>query len=120
MTRGTGDSPVSSERKTRAGRPCYSMTFARAIRTLLAIASLLIVVWAFFDVTHRAIVKHHREHERPITLTLLHWGDKAEDVIVQDLVDRYMAEHPNVYIIRINPSYNSFRPKLKTMLAAGT
>jgi len=96
------------------------MTLARAIRMLLAIASLLIVVWAFFDVTHRAIDKHRREHERPITLTLIHWGDKAEDVIVQKLVDHYMEQNPNVYIIRINPSYNNFRPKLKTMMAAGT
>jgi ABC-type glycerol-3-phosphate transport system substrate-binding protein len=96
------------------------MTIARATRLLLAFASLLIVVWSFWDVTVRAIAKHRLEHSRPITLTLLHWGDKAEDVIVNDLIASYEREHPNVHIIRINPTYLSFRPKLKTMMAAGT
>src|SRR5439155_3490272 len=96
------------------------MTLARAIRILLAVASLLIVVWSFFDVTHRAIEKHRREHTRPIRLTLLHWGDKAEDVIVEDLIKSYEADHPAVHIIRINPTYDHFREKLKTMMAAGT
>src|SRR4051794_13755632 len=96
------------------------MTLGRAIRYLLAIASLLIVIWSFFDVGRRAVAKHRLEHSKPITLTLLHWGDKAEDVIVNDLIASYEREHPNVYIIRVNPTYLNFRPKLKTMMAAGT
>ena len=96
------------------------MTIARAIRLLLAFASLLIVVWSFYDVAHRALVKRAAEHDRPIVLTVLHWGDRAEDVIVQHEVDEYMRQNPRVKIIRINPSYDLFRPKLKTMMAAGT
>src|SRR5256885_9246433 len=96
------------------------MTIGRATRYLLAIASLLIVVWSFFDVPHRAIAKHRLEHSKPITLTLLHWGDKAEDVIDEDLIHSYESLHPNVHIVRINPTYDHFREKLKTMLAAGT
>jgi multiple sugar transport system substrate-binding protein len=65
-------------------------------------------------------VKRAAEHDRPIVLTVLHWGDRAEDVIVQSQVDHYMRENPRVKIIRINPSYDLFRPKLKTMMAAGT
>src|SRR5256885_16809512 len=93
------------------------MTIGRATRYLLAIASLLIVVWSFLDVTQRAIAKHRLEHSKPITLTLLHWGDKAEDVIVEDLIKSYERDHPNVHIIRINPTYDHFREKLKTMMA---
>ena len=96
------------------------MTIARAIRLLLAFISLVIVVWAFYDVTHRYLVKRAAEHDRPIVLTILHWGDRAEDVIVQSQVDEYMRENPRVKIIRVNPSYDLFRPKLKTMMAAGT
>src|SRR5438067_13090159 len=96
------------------------MTIARATRLLLAIASLLIVVWSFADVTHRAIAKHRLEHSKPITLTLLHSGDKADDVIVEGLIASYERDHPNVPISRVNPTYLNFRPKLKTKMAAGT
>src|SRR5262245_37219884 len=95
------------------------MTLARTTRLLLAFIALMIVVWSFFDVGRRVLARRSREHARPITLTILHWGDRAEDVIVQDLADRYMAENPQVQIIRINPTYGNFRPKLKTMMAAG-
>src|SRR4051812_3787071 len=102
------------------------MTIARAIRLLLSLVAILIVVWAFFDVGHRVVNQHLDERatadagQQKITLTLLHWGDKAEDVIVDDLIHRYEHEHPHVHILRVNPGYNDFRPKLKTMMAAGT
>jgi multiple sugar transport system permease protein len=93
------------------------MTVARSIRLLLAAISVLVVVWAFMDVGARIVRKWKLEHQRPITLTILHWGDPAENRIVQDLVDRYMADNPQVRIVRIHAS--DMRPKLKTMMAAG-
>jgi multiple sugar transport system permease protein len=96
------------------------MTLARASRILLAVAAALIVAWSFFDVGRRALARREMEHDRPITLTIMHWGDRAEDQIVQDLAERYMAEHPQVRIVRINPGTGDFRAKLKTMFAAGT
>src|SRR5215213_762858 len=94
------------------------MTIARAIRMLLALSAALILVWAFFDVGRRLWASDSRENG--ITLTLLHWGDKAEDVIVDDLIREYESSHPGIHILRINPTYDQFRPKLKTMMAAGT
>jgi len=88
---------------------------------MLALLALGIVVWSFFDVGRRVIAQKRAEHERPITLTILHWGDKAEDVIVRDLAARYMRDHPTVRIVRINAGdAGTMRSKLKTMMAAGT
>ena len=79
---------------------------------------ILVIAWAFFDVGRR-IVNHWGELEkRPIELTVLHWGDPAEDKIVDDLTKRFMAEHDNVRIVRINPGADDFANKLKTMMAA--
>ncbi|HEX8520665.1 MAG TPA: extracellular solute-binding protein [Tepidisphaeraceae bacterium] len=96
------------------------MTIASAVRKLLALAALLIVVWAFFDVGRRVVVRWSSKHERPIQLTVVHWGEQAEDSIVDALVQRYQRENPHVQINRINPGATDFRSKLKTMLAAGT
>src|SRR5262249_19886749 len=94
------------------------MTIARAIRLLLGFAATCIVLWSFAYVGTQVFSRDTRQGG--ITLTLLHWGDKAEDVIVEDLIHRYESDHPGVRIIRINPGYGDFRPKLKTMMAAGT
>lgn len=94
------------------------MTLARAIRILLALVCVCFVVWAFFEVGLRAVRQHRAQTQRPVTLTILHWGDPAENKIVQDLVDRYMQENPRVRVVRIHAS--DMRPKLKTMMAAGT
>ncbi|MEO6437021.1 MAG: extracellular solute-binding protein [Tepidisphaeraceae bacterium] len=95
------------------------MTLARASRLLLAFAALLLVAWSFFDVGRRTVIRWRQDHERPIVLTMLHWGDQAEDSVVAQLVERYMRENPKVQIIRINAG-GDFRTKLKTMMAAGT
>ncbi|HEY1923571.1 MAG TPA: extracellular solute-binding protein, partial [Tepidisphaeraceae bacterium] len=90
----------------------------RTARILLALAAAAIVVWSFFDVGRR-VVDQHRD-DRPITLTVLHWGGPAEDKIVADIVAAYQKTHPNVHIIRMNPGDpDTTRNKLKTMLAAG-
>jgi ABC-type glycerol-3-phosphate transport system substrate-binding protein len=94
------------------------MTIARATRMLLALAAGAIVLWSFFDVGRR-IVARHRD-DRPITLTVLHWGAPSEDKIVADIVAAYQKGHPNVHINRINPGdADAMRNKLLTMLAAG-
>lgn len=94
------------------------MTFARASRLLLGLLAGAIVFWSFFDVARRAIDRHR--DDRPITLTVLHWGAPSEDKIVADIVAAYEAQHPNVHIIRINPGdADTTRNKLLTMLAAG-
>jgi multiple sugar transport system permease protein len=95
------------------------MTIARASRLLLSFIALVIVAGSFVDVARRAIARRRTEHSRPITLTMMHWGEQAEDVVVEQLVDRYMAENPNVQIQRINAGQD-FRSKFKTMTAAGT
>ena len=97
------------------------MTLARASRLLLAFAALLIVVWSFFDVGRRGVARWRLRHERPVTLTIMHWGDQAEDGIVA-AAGRALrgARTRSVQIIRINAGSNDFRYKLKTMMAAGT
>jgi multiple sugar transport system permease protein len=91
---------------------------ARIARILLAIAAAAIVAWSFFDVGRRVVARHR--DDRPITLTVLHWGAPSEDKIVADIVAAYEQSHPNVHIIRMNPGdADTTRNKLKTMLAAG-
>ena len=95
------------------------MTIARAIRLLLAGISLLIVVWSFCDVGARIWRRHVQERERPVTLTILHWGGKDEEQIVQALADKYIAAHPKVRIVRIGvPGSGELKSKFKTMVAA--
>ncbi len=93
------------------------MTLGRATRWLLALASALIVAWAFVDVGAR-LWRSEVSQRRDVTLRVLHWGDADENRILQTLLDQYQETHPNVRIIRIHAS--DFDPKLKTMFAAGT
>ena len=72
------------------------MTIARAFRLLLSMIAIVIVAWSFIDVARRINERRKSEAQRPITLTILHWGGKDEDQIVDSLKDRYTAEHPNV------------------------
>lgn len=94
------------------------MKLGRYIRLLLIIATAALVVWAFYDVGRRTVAQYEAERARPITLTILHWGDPAENAIVRHLCERYMAEHPKVRIENIQAT--DLRSKLKTMMAAGT
>ena len=87
-------------------------------RWLGVAAVAVVVLWAFFDVGRRVVLHHRDRIERPIELTVMHWGDPAEDKIVAGLVDRFEAEHPDVRIVRINPGAADYANKLKTMMAA--
>ena len=97
------------------------MNIARLIRSALALASLAIVVWAFGNVIGRAIERHNAQHDRPVTLSILHWGNPAEDRIDRDLVSSFESQNPRVRIVRINVGDYAtlFHEKLKTMMAAG-
>jgi multiple sugar transport system permease protein len=94
------------------------MSIARAIRVLLWMITISIVGWSFYYVG-RQILTRDGDGGR-VTLTLLHWGDQVEDIIVDDLIKEYEKNNPHVHIKRINPGYGQFRPKLKTMMSAGT
>lgn len=94
------------------------MIVARTIRMLLLLVTVALVAWSFGHVVSRWLAAGSDRAQRPVTLTILHWGNAAENVIVQKLVDRYMEENPRVRVIRIHAS--DFDSKLKTMMAAGT
>src|SRR5436305_12830108 len=96
------------------------MTIARALRIILALAASLVVAWSFVDVGRRAVNRYKATHGRSITLTVLHWGGKEEDQIVETLVQRYMRENPNINIVRINSGGTDYAAKIKTMMAAGS
>ena len=136
--RGTGAPPVhlrrpaaAVARESRQGgqlhgqeRPCHvktqsPMTPSRAVRILLAAIAAIIVAWSFFDVGRRAVARWSRTHERPITLTIAHWGDKAEEGIVAALVEKFEKENPTVQITRVHAPASDFTSKLKTMMASG-
>ena len=93
---------------------------AQLFRFVLAAAAVCIVAWSFGDVTSRALHAHWAQKQQPVSLTILHWGDQAEDRVVDSLVDQFKSTHPNVQVTRINPGTNDFDSKLKTMMAAGT
>ncbi len=96
------------------------MTIVRAIRLLLSLLAALIVVWAFADVGRRILARQRSMEKRPIVLTVLHWGNPAENRIVEDLANTYQQQHPRIQIVRINPGAGSqYASKLKTMMAAG-
>jgi ABC-type sugar transport system permease subunit/ABC-type glycerol-3-phosphate transport system substrate-binding protein len=92
---------------------------AKGLRTLLAALAIAIVVWSFFDVGRRAVMRWQNDRATPVKLTVMHWGDPAEDRIVATLVDNFLKANPHVRIERINAG-GGFESKLKTMLAAGT
>jgi multiple sugar transport system permease protein len=92
------------------------MTIAKALRSLLALAALLVIVWSFYDVGMRTW--RGAGARRAVTLTVLHWGTPSEVEIMQSLVDRFEHEHPDIRIVRIHAG--DYESKLKTMFAAGT
>lgn len=96
------------------------MAVGRLSRTVLFVAAIAIVCWSFFDVGRRAFNAERAVADRPIILTVLHWGDPSEDHILEVLTRQYMDLHPRVQIIRVNPGATAYSDKLKTMFAAGT
>lgn len=82
--------------------------------------SLAIVAWAFVDVALRSYHRWRDAHERPVTLTILHWGGKDEAQIVETLARKYMELNPHVRINRIGtPGSGEMTAKFKTLVSAG-
>ncbi len=91
----------------------------RLLRSLLAVAAVLVVVWSFAWVATRPLRRENRRADQ-VQLTMLHWGDKNEDAIVARLVAEFEEQNPDVRIVRNNVSDPSqLQTKLQTMLAAG-
>jgi multiple sugar transport system permease protein len=95
------------------------MTPLKLFRYLLATMTGLVILWSFYTVIARGIQHRLALADRPIELTVLHWGSAEEDQIVDTLVRRFEESHPKVRINRINAG-GGFESKLKTMIAAGT
>ncbi len=55
-----------------------------------------------------------------MSLTLLYWGDRAEDSIVKTLAEQFQKQHPKVRLTPINATSDDYAGKLRTMMAAGT
>src|SRR5947209_8119280 len=108
--------PVPTVRRTPSRRATHAIAnAARAARWLLALATLLIVVWSFFDVATRLF--RHTDLSGKVQLSVLHWGGPEEIQIAETLVRRYERDHPNVVIHRIHAS--DYYAKLRTMFSAG-
>ena len=82
----------------------------RSLKALLTALLAMVIAWAFFDVARRAVGHWTALSERPVELTVLHWGDPSEDQIVDDLVKKFEAGHSNVRIVRINPGAGDSTP----------
>ncbi|HEX8322757.1 MAG TPA: extracellular solute-binding protein, partial [Tepidisphaeraceae bacterium] len=90
----------------------------KCIKGILTGLVVLAIAWAFFDFGRR-YVQHRRDlAERPVELTVMHWGDPAEDKIVADLCAKFTELNKDVRIVRINPGSDAYANKLKTMMAA--
>jgi len=94
------------------------MTLRHLARALLILAITLVVGWAVIDVGARTIAEWQAREDRPVTLTLLHWGGAEEVRVVKELIDRFEAGHPDIGVRRVHA--NDYDTKLKTMFAAGT
>ena len=93
------------------------MRIAQALRYLLGLATLLIVVWAFVDVIARS--RRDESGGRPVTISVIHWGDPNEGQIMADLVAGFEREHPRIHVRRIHVNQGDYDSKLKTMFASG-
>lgn len=91
----------------------------KSIKWLLTAVVVLAVAWAFFDYGRRFVRHRHDLAERPIELTVMHWGNPDEDKIVADLAARFQEQHKDVRIVRINAG-GDFPSKIKTMMAANS
>jgi ABC-type sugar transport system permease subunit/ABC-type glycerol-3-phosphate transport system substrate-binding protein len=98
------------------------MRIARALRLLLGsvlgLLSVAVAGWSFF-VVGQQYVRAHRATPGVTELTILHWGNPAEEQIVQSLVAEFERTHPDILIHRINAGdAAALDIKLKTMFAA--
>jgi multiple sugar transport system permease protein len=84
----------------------------------LAGITAIIVFWSLYWVVTRPL-RAEKGWEGKIELTIIHWGDRNEDEIVESLCASFEAAHTNITIKRINASAN-YTSKLQTMIAGGS
>lgn len=93
--------------------------FSQFVRITLAIAAAGLVLFSFARVIARPF-QQQAKRAGQVELTVLHWGDKAEDKIVADLIAEFEKNNPDVRVLRSNVgSPAQLQTKLQTMLAAG-
>lgn len=83
----------------------------------IAALALALVAWAFVRVATRPF-RHAGDLADRTEITMLHWGDRDEDRIVQTLVESFEQANPTIKIKRINAGAD-YATKLQTMIAAG-
>jgi len=96
------------------------MPLSRALKLVLAVCAAGLVLWSFWDFGWRAVEHWRANRSRAITLTVLHWGNPAEDRIVANLTAEFERLNPEVRVRRVHAESAAFQSKLRTMLAAGT
>jgi multiple sugar transport system permease protein len=96
------------------------MKLAQVIQTGLVGAAVCVIAWSFGEVGSRTLRSYLQQRHQPVSLSLLYWGDRAEDSIVKTLAEQFQKQHPNVQITPINATSDDYDSKLRTMMAAGT
>src|SRR5690606_15919709 len=112
--------PPTTDAADRAGAGGWSVAAelgARAGRWALAAVAIAIVVWSFVWVMSRPL-RQAKQAAGRVEITVLHWGDRDEDGIVQSLVESFERANPDIRIKRINAGAN-YAAKLQTMIASG-
>ena len=89
----------------------------RCVGFVLAAITGLIILWSLYWVAMRPIRMGKRLRGKT-EVTILHWGDREEDEIVESLCASFEASHPDISIKRINASAD-YTSKLQTMIAGG-
>src|SRR5437870_934283 len=77
--------PAFGGKGTPAPQSPIALAFVRLIRLTVALAATVLVAGSFARVGWR-LLRHEESSAGQVQLTVLHWGDKAEDKIVADLV----------------------------------
>lgn len=85
---------------------------------VLAVLAAALVVWSFGWVATRPL-RQDADLADKTEISILHWGDRAEDEIVESLIASCEAEHPNIKIKRMKVAWSGYDAKLQTMIAGG-
>jgi multiple sugar transport system permease protein len=84
----------------------------------VAVLAALLIAWSLYWVATRPL-RARQDLGGKTELTILHWGDRAEDEIVESLCASFEKAHPTIKIKRINATA-AYTSKLQTMIAGGS
>ncbi|MCP4247149.1 MAG: extracellular solute-binding protein [bacterium] len=93
----------------------------RGLRGIVGLAAVILLVWSFGWVISRPFRTESVAEDR-VQLTVVHWGEKNEDAILNQLVEDFesLPENGDIKIQRLNLGQASaVETKLQTMFAAG-